>query len=173
VKLLIKYPGDALQTFIISLVTSILFTFSANARIKADYVLIEKGARTLSLFYGYHLIKSYRIALGGEPLGPKQMFGDSKTPEGVYKIDYKKENSDFHLALRINYPTKKQRRAASKRGLNPGGDIMIHGLHPSFAWIKEVHVLIDWTDGCIAVTNAEIEEIWDYVDYGTKVVITP
>ena len=139
----------------------------------ADRVVIEKAARTLSLFSGERKLKTYRIALGSNPRGAKQQEGDGRTPEGTYAIDGRRKDSAYHLALHISYPNAEDRRRARARGVSPGGAIMIHGLPNGMAAIGKAHVLRDWTEGCIAVTNEEIEEIWRVVPNGTRVVIKP
>jgi murein L,D-transpeptidase YafK len=139
----------------------------------ADRIVIEKAARTLSLFSGGRKLKSYRIALGSRPRGPKQQEGDARTPEGAYVIDGRERDSAFHRALHISYPNADDRRHARARGVSPGGAIMIHGLPNGMGVIGPAHLLRDWTQGCIAVTNDEIEEIWRAVPNGTPVFIKP
>jgi murein L,D-transpeptidase YafK len=139
----------------------------------ADKVLIEKKARKLTLLRGSTAIRNYRIALGNAPEGPKICQGDGRTPEGLYTISGRNENSHYHRSLRISYPNKTDRLAASKSKCNPGGDIFIHGLTNGLGWIGRAHTIRDWTLGCIAVTNKEIDEIWDLVPNGTKVEIKP
>jgi len=139
----------------------------------ADKVLVEKALRQLTLFKDGKPIKTYKIALGPNPVGPKVQEGDGRTPEGLYTIEGRNPNSSFHLALRISYPNAADRTLAKSLGVPPGGDIMIHGIKNGFGWIGSVHRLSDWTQGCIAVTNSEIEEIWKMVPNGTVVEIVP
>ena len=139
----------------------------------ADRVLIQKAARTLSLYRGNRRLKTYKVALGPNAQGPKQEDGDGRTPEGTYVIDARKRDSAFHRALHISYPNQEDRRRARRRGVSPGGDIMIHGLPNGMGAIGKAHLARDWTQGCIAVTNAEIEEIWRLVPNGTRVEIKP
>ncbi len=139
----------------------------------ADKILIEKQARRLSLLSKGEVIKSYKIALGGNPVGPKERQGDNKTPEGVYRIDARNGNSDFHLSLHISYPNEHDKKRAKKLGVSPGGDIMIHGIKNGFSQVGASHAETDWTEGCIAVTNQEMEEIYKFVPIGTVVEITP
>ena len=136
-------------------------------------IVIEKSARTLTLFSGNRTLKVYRIALGANARGPKQQHGDGRTPEGTYVIDGRNKNSAYHRALHVSYPNAEDRRRARERGVSPGGAIMIHGLRNGMGAIGKAHVLRDWTQGCIAVTNEEIEEIWRLVPNGTRVVIKP
>src|SRR5712692_538938 len=121
--------------------------------------------------HGGKVMKSYRVALGSNPVGPKTRQGDGKTPEGAYSISGRNAASAFHRALRVSYPNAADRAAARKRGVSHGGDIMIHGLPNGQAYIGKAHVQTDWTEGCIAVTSAEIEEIWRLVPDGAKVEI--
>lgn len=118
------------------------------------------------------VLKTYRIALGS-PMGTKVRAGDKKTPEGVYYVDAKKSQSRFYRALHLSYPNPTDRSRARKLGVDPGGDIEIHGLPKGLGWLGSSQRLIDWTSGCIAVTNPEIDEIWDYVAIGTPVEIRP
>lgn len=138
----------------------------------ADHILIEKSKRTLSLYRSGRVLRTYSVALGPNPVGHKQQQGDGRTPEGRYVIDFRKPDSRFHRALHISYPNAEDRRRAHRRGVSPGGDIMIHGL-PNGSKLGAAHRLNDWTLGCIAVTNDEMEEIWRVVPNGTSVEIRP
>jgi len=149
------------------------FNSDANLSEAADKIVVNKSKRELLLFKGRTVIHSYRIALGRNPVGPKEFEGDGKTPEGSYKIAGKYAQSAYHMALRVSYPNTNDRERARRRGLSPGGDIMIHGLPNGFGAIGAAHRLKDWTEGCIAVTNAEIEEIWRLVANGTPIQINP
>lgn len=140
---------------------------------KSDRVIVEKSARRLTLFRGRTLLKSYRVALGRAPIGAKQQEGDQRTPEGLYRIDFHKSDSAFHRALHISYPEQRDITRAAARGVSAGGDIMIHGLPNGRGWIGALHRRIDWTAGCIAVTNSEIEEIYRTVPDGTPIEIRP
>jgi tetratricopeptide (TPR) repeat protein len=139
----------------------------------ADKVLIEKRERRLKLLSRGEVIKIYKIALGGNPVGPKERRGDNKTPEGTYIIDSRNRDSGYHLSLHISYPNEKDKMRAKKLGVSPGGDIMIHGIKNGLAWIGDFHAEVDWTEGCIAVTDKEIEEIDRLVPNGTIVEIRP
>ncbi len=138
-----------------------------------DRILIEKGARRLTLISQGEPLKSYRIALGGNPVGPKERQGDNKTPEGTYFIEGRNRDSKYHLSLRISYPNEKDRARAKELGAPPGGDIMIHGIKNEMAWVGEAHAGIDWTKGCVAVSDEEIEEIARVAPDGTVVEIRP
>ena len=118
-------------------------------------------------------VRSYDIALGPSPEGHKQQEGDGRTPEGRYVIDWRNVNSAFHRSLHISYPNAGDRARARRRGVDPGGAIMIHGLPNGMGTLGGLHVASDWTLGCIAVTSEEIEEIWRVVRDGTPIEIGP
>jgi L,D-peptidoglycan transpeptidase YkuD (ErfK/YbiS/YcfS/YnhG family) len=139
----------------------------------ADKVLIEKKERRLTLLSKGEVIKTYKIALGGNPVGPKERQGDNKTPEGTYIIDSRNRDSDYHLSLHISYPNEKDKMRAKELGVSPGGDIMIHGIKNGLSWVGASHAEVDWTKGCIAVTDEEMEEIYKLVPNGTIVEIRP
>ncbi len=138
-----------------------------------DRILVEKSARRLSIFHEGKRLKSYGVALGRNPIGAKQEEGDMKTPEGVYKIDSRNPQSAFHLALHISYPSDEDQAHAAERGVNAGFDIMIHGIQNGSGWIGTFHRLHDWTAGCIALTDEEIEELWRVTPDGTPIEIRP
>jgi murein L,D-transpeptidase YafK len=139
----------------------------------ADRIVVEKAERKLSLLHNGKVIKTYRVALGRNPVGAKVEEGDMKTPEGVYQVDNRNPNSDYHLALHISYPSEADNARAAARGVNAGFDIMIHGLPNGKSWIGPAHRKVDWTAGCIAVTDEEIEELWRAVPDGTTIEIRP
>lgn len=163
--------------FAILLLTSLLQSAarapSATPHEKVDLVLIEKSAHTMTLMSHGQALKTYHVALSTVPVGTKQRVGDHKVPERKYIIDGKKPLSRFHLALHISYPNAADRARARKLGVDPGGEIEIHGLEKKYAWMGALHREHDWTDGCIAVTDAEIEEIYPLVAVGTAVEIRP
>ena len=138
-----------------------------------DRILIEKNARRLMLISQGEVLKSYNIALGGNPIGPKERQGDNKTPEGTYVIDGRNKDSRFHLSLHISYPNERDKNRAKELGVSPGGDIMIHGIKNGLSWVGDAHTEVDWTKGCIAVTDEEIEEISKLAPNGTIVEIQP
>jgi murein L,D-transpeptidase YafK len=139
----------------------------------ADLIVVEKGDRRMTLYRAGEAVGIYRIALGFNPIGDKEKQGDGRTPEGRYVIDAKNPQSRFHLSLRVSYPDSGDRKDAVDKGLDPGGDIYIHGMPDSWGWASPFHVMHDWTLGCIAVTNEEIEEIWQLVPVGTPIEIKP
>jgi len=139
----------------------------------ADKIRIEKKERRLTLISKGKVLKTYKIALGGNPIGPKERQGDNKTPEGTYVIDSRNRGSRYHLSLHISYPSEKDKKRSKQLGVSPGGDIMIHGIKNGFSWVGDLHAEVDWTKGCIAVTDEEIEEIDKLVPNGTAVEIRP
>lgn len=139
----------------------------------ADRLVVEKAARRLTLFRSGRPLKSYSVALGRAPVGPKEYEGDQRTPEGIYTIDFHKSDSDYHLALHISYPEQHDIDRAAAQGLSAGSDIMIHGLPNGRGWIGRFHRRSDWTAGCIAVADFEIEEIYRSVPDGTPVELQP
>jgi L,D-peptidoglycan transpeptidase YkuD (ErfK/YbiS/YcfS/YnhG family) len=138
-----------------------------------DKILIEKKARRLMLISKGEVIKTYKIALGGDPIGPKEREGDNKTPEGTYLIDSRNKDSHYHRSLHISYPNERDKKRARELGVSPGGNIMIHGIKKGFSWVGDAHAEVDWTKGCIAVTDEEIEEIHRLAQNGTIVEIGP
>jgi murein L,D-transpeptidase YafK len=139
----------------------------------ANRLLVIKSDKTLQLFYNDAHIKTYRVSFGANPNGHKQQEGDERTPEGNYIIDWRNPNSNFHRSLHISYPDSADVAHASASGVSPGGQIMIHGMRKGFGFVGKLHRFINWTDGCIAVTNAEANEIWRAVPNGTPIEIIP
>ena len=149
---------------------------SASATInvqKANRVLVVKSERRLYLLRDGEPIKSYRVALGRRPVGPKVKEGDGRTPEGIYVLDWRNPRSQFYRSIHISYPDAGDIAFAHRRGLAPGENIMIHGLSSDFEMLGPHHIRFNWTEGCIAVTNKEIDEIWAAVDDGTLIEIRP
>jgi murein L,D-transpeptidase YafK len=137
----------------------------------ADRILVEKAARTLTLFHGDRVLKKYSVSLGRVPVGPKQREGDKKTPEGVYHIQLHKFDSSYHRALQVSYPAAEDVARAKLQGVSAGLEIMVHGAPNGWGLIGRAHRAADWTAGCIAVTNPEIEEIYAAVPDGTVIEI--
>ncbi len=145
----------------------------APGQIYAAKILVDKSERKMELLdAGGQVQRTYQIALGENPIGHKTQEGDGKTPEGIYTISGRNSTSRYHLSLRISYPNEQDKEQAKQRNVSPGGDIMIHGLPNGMGWTPGSK-LIDWTDGCIAVFNEEIEEIWNMVPDGTTIEIHP
>jgi murein L,D-transpeptidase YafK len=146
---------------------------TAVAPLHADRVIVLKKERILRLESHGREIKTYKVALGGDPIGPKTRQGDHKTPEGIYVLDFRNAHSKFYKAIHISYPSAYDRAAAREPGVSPGGDVFLHGLPNGYGFVGAAHRLEDWTDGCIAVTNVEIDEIWAAVTDGTPIEIRP
>lgn len=138
---------------------------------KADRIVVEKSKHTMTLMAGPRTLKVYKVALGRGGSGSKERAGDNKTPEGEYVIDQKNARSRFHLALHISYPNADDKKRAHEAGVDPGGAIMIHGLENGLGWQGLIQHDVDWTEGCVAVSNSEIEEIWRLVPIGTPIEI--
>ena len=128
-------------------------------------IQVFKGQRRMQFLHNNYLLKEYRFDLGFNPIGHKEREGDGRTPEGAYMINRKNPNSQFHLSLGLSYPDRNDVARARAKGVSPGGDIFIHGT-PS-RWIGQR----DWTWGCIAVTNEEMDEIYPMINTGTKIYL--
>jgi murein L,D-transpeptidase YafK len=139
----------------------------------ADRVVVYKADRRLQLFRGDELLKEYPVSLGGNPAGPKMQRGNHRTPEGKYRIDWRNSNSRYYQSLHISYPNARDRAQAAARGVSPGGDIMIHGQRNGRGWPYIVMRFFDWTDGCIAVSDLKMQEIWNAVPDRTPIEIKP
>jgi len=154
-------------------ITILIFTPFLFAQF-ADFVLVKKSQRKLYLYSKGKVIKEYNIVLGGNTKGAKTQEGDQKTPEGLYYLDYKNIRSRFYRSIHISYPNKKDRENAKKLGVKPGGAIMIHGQVPKsgdpMLWFKTVG---NWTAGCIAVSNKDMDEIWKLIKIPTPIKIEP
>jgi len=153
--------------------SSVLISANAVELKQVDKVYVVKSKRQLHLMYKNRIVKTYPIGLGQQPNGHKQQQGDSRTPEGDYVIDYRNPNSRFHLSLHISYPNNVDRKRAHSKGVSPGGDIFIHGLPNGLEASGRLFSQSDWTDGCIAVSNTAIKEIWRTVKNGTPIEIVP
>jgi murein L,D-transpeptidase YafK len=137
----------------------------------ADSIVVEKSTHRLSLFKEGQLLRTYRVSLGRGGPEPKAREGDARTPEGRYVIDRRNPHSCCHLALHISYPSAADVAAARARGVSAGRDIEIHGLKKGLRWLGRFHRVTDWTHGCIAVTDSEMDEIWRAVPDGTPITI--
>jgi murein L,D-transpeptidase YafK len=146
---------------------------AAQPALHADRVLVLKKERTLQLLRQGKMIRSYKVALGGDPIGPNARQGDHKTPEGLYVLDSRNPHSQSYKSIHISYPSAREREAARQRGVSPGGGVFVHGLPNGYGWVGSSHRLKDWTDGCIAVTNTEMDDIWQAVADGRPIEIRP
>jgi murein L,D-transpeptidase YafK len=140
---------------------------------QADFILVDKSDRQMTLYAQGKVLKSYRIVLGGNPEGHKQQQGDSRTPEGRYTIDRKIPNSQFTRGLGISYPNAQDRARAKARGVDPGGAIVIHGSPDYIEPLYTVGGYVDWTNGCVALPTAQMREVFDMVPVGTPIEIRP
>lgn len=140
---------------------------------QVDQVLVRKHERRLYLMADDNVVRSYRISLGDNPSGHKLFEGDERTPEGDYVLDWRNADSDFYKSIHISYPNDQDRSNAHAWGQDPGGSIMIHGLPNDVGDMAFAYTGLDWTDGCIAVNNAEMDEIWQLVSDGTPIQILP
>ena len=138
-----------------------------------DKVLVHKAERRLDVLSGGQVIRQYRVALGKQPVGHKQVQGDNRTPEGIYHIDWRHHSPSYNLSLHLDYPNLKDRADAWKRGVDPGGMIMIHGTPVDEEYPEWFFTGLDWTNGCIALDNRSMRELWDLVPDGTLVEIRP
>lgn len=158
------------------LVTLGLGILSADVIEMADKVIVKKSTRMLYLSSNGEIFNKYHITLGEMPTGDKKVEGDMKTPEGAYSLDYRQESNNFYKSLHISYPNSQDKAEAKKLGERAGGMIMIHGtplswsLSPYGDWMN---ILVDWTDGCIAMSNDDMDEVWEQTTDGTVVVIVP
>jgi murein L,D-transpeptidase YafK len=140
---------------------------------KADLVVVDKSEAKLYLIAGNKILHSFPVVFGANPKGHKVREGDERTPEGNYILDYKNGNSSFYKSIHISYPNKRDKARAAALGVPPGGDIMIHGQRNDLAWLAPITERFNWTDGCIAVRNQEMDIIWSAVEVGTPIIINP
>ncbi|GIU15281.1 hypothetical protein TUM4445_23610 [Shewanella sp. MBTL60-112-B2] len=140
---------------------------------KADLVIVTKSEASMAILRQGKVLKKYRIAMGDNPVGHKLTEGDQRTPEGRYILDYKKSDSAYYRAIHISYPNDEDKLRADALGISPGGQIMIHGENPNSSLTPEEAQMYNWTDGCIAITNAEMDELWRAIEPGTPIEIWP
>ena len=159
--------------FLVGCLVFIAACLQAEEGIKADRIVVLKNGHKMLLYANGQVIRTYKVALGRGGLEKRERAGDHRVPEGTYVIDWRNPNSRYHLSLHISYPNPADRERAKRLGVDPGGDIMIHGLPNGRGWIGRLHRLVDWTQGCVAVTDSEIEEIWKLVPDGTPIEIRP
>lgn len=162
----------ALMRFLIALVIFGIYGL-AYAEPFADLVRVSKAEHKLQVISAGKVLFEFQVALGGNPIGHKTQEGDGKTPEGAYILDYKKPDSAFHKAIHISYPNANDISSAKARGVNPGGQVMIHGQRNNFGWLSFVSQRFDWTNGCIALHDNDMDTLWSLIREGTKVEILP
>jgi murein L,D-transpeptidase YafK len=149
----------------------LLTILSGFAIAEVDLVKVDKSENKMYLFNGDTLVKEYDVAFGANPKGHKQQEGDEKTPEGDYVLDYKKEDSAFYRSMHISYPNQTDIENAEKLGVSPGGFIMVHGQRNWLGWLAPITQNFNWTNGCIALTNSEMDDFMSLVKVGTKIQI--
>jgi murein L,D-transpeptidase YafK len=155
-------------------VVAIMAMCSSQAdQLSVDRVMVWKSERKMYLLADHAVVREYDIALGTNPRGAKRMEGDGRTPEGTYILDFKNPDSAFYKSIHISYPSSADKRRAARSGVDPGGEIVIHGQRNGFSSVAWGTQRLDWTDGCIAVTNAEMDELWRLVSVGTVIEIRP
>ena len=138
-----------------------------------DRIVVLKSERRLILYRGGAMLREYKVALSRAPLGAKTREGDHKVPEGVYTIDAKNPHSDFHLALHVSYHNARDSANAAAAAVRAGGDIEVHGIKNGLGWLGRFQRWIDWTNGCVALTDPEIEQVYAAVPVGTTIEIRP
>ena len=158
--------------FALPLLVLVASTMSAHADV-IDLVRVGKFERRMELVSGDKVVRSYAVALGANPIGHKRQQGDERTPEGRYVLDWRNPGSSYYRSIHISYPNADDVAAAKRAGVDPGGMIMIHGQPNGYGWWSWLVQMFDWTNGCIAVTDEEMAEIWQMVENGTPIEINP
>lgn len=167
-----KFTFLKILIYIITILASACTAEPENEKlVTVDKVVVYKSKRELQLIHAGEVIRTYSIALGDNSVGHKVQEGDERTPEGSYKLDWRNSNSAYHKSIHISYPNAVDKATAKRLGEPAGGDIMLHGMPKSMSWVGKLHTTVDWTNGCIAVTNDEMDEIWAMVKNGTTIVI--
>lgn len=166
-----------MRTAVCAILTLALWPLAAlqakDALPLADRVVVEKSSRVLRLYRGDDVLREFPIALGADPVGDKEREGDNRTPEGRYRLDHRNTDSDFFLSIRVSYPAPRDVARARSRGLNPGGQIMIHGQPNQPRYSPGYYASTDWTNGCIAVSNVAMIDIWLMTGPDTPIEILP
>ncbi len=152
-------------------IAALILFFTSSTFGAVDLVKVDKSENKMYLFEGENIVKEYHVAFGANPQGHKQQEGDEKTPEGIYTLDYKKEDSSFYRAMHISYPNEADVSRAKKLGVSPGGFIMVHGQKNGLGWLSSISQNFNWTNGCIALTNSEMDEFLELVNVGTPIEI--
>lgn len=159
--------------FLFSTLVQAMSTPGLDSRTAVDKVLVVKSERKLHLLSRGEILRSYRVSLGKRPDGPKQHEGDKRTPEGFYWIDWRKVSNRYNLAMHISYPNQLDQSRAQQKGVPPGGMIMIHGTPLDDEYPEWYFHTLDWTEGCIAMRNHDMQEVWSLVKDGTLIEIRP
>jgi murein L,D-transpeptidase YafK len=151
----------------------LILALATPAYADVDLVKVDKSEKSMILLDGDKIVREFHVVFGANPKGHKQQEGDEKTPEGEYTLDYKKEDSSFYRAMHISYPNETDIKNAKARGVSAGGYIMVHGQRNSLGWLSLIAQSYNWTNGCIALTNSEMDEFMELVNVGTKILIRP
>ena len=167
----------ALVILFLLILTGTVYYFFPETKLpvdrKVDKIVVMKSKRKMDVYSKGQIIKTYRISLGGDPIGDKEYEGDKRTPEGQYTINDKNPTSGFHKNLGISYPNKRDIEEAHEKKLKPGGEIKIHGIRNGLGVIGKFQRMFDWTAGCIALTDDEMDELYNCVEIGTPIIILP
>lgn len=155
----------------VKFIVLLIISFSLSSYADVDLVKVDKSEAKMYLLSGDEVVKEYHVAFGANSKGHKQEEGDERTPEGEYVLDYKKEDSSFYRAMHISYPNESDIAKANELGVSPGGFIMVHGQKNWFGWLSPITQRFNWTNGCIALTNSEMDEFMEMVKVGTKIKI--
>lgn len=159
---------------ILAFLALLLFQVAAADDIpKADKVLVDKSEKRLYLIKDGERFMSLPVTFGGEPKGHKVQQGDQRTPEGNYTLEWKNSNSKFYKSIRVSYPNAEDRAKAERLGVDPGGDIMVHGQANGWQWASPLLQFFSWTDGCVALSNKNMDKVWESVEPGTPIEIRP
>ncbi len=163
------------RTMSVCMVPVLVLVVSAMvwAGVRADLVVVKKSESRLYLLKSGRVIKSFHVVFGAHPKGHKHQRGDERTPEGRYTLDYKNAHSAFYKSIHISYPNRRDRKRAARMGVDPGGAIMIHGQKNGWDWLSFLSRYFNWTDGCIALSNEDMDEVWKAVGVGTPIEIKP
>lgn len=164
---------STLTCFTVTIAVLVSPVLHASSMGKVDLVVVTKSESSMALMRDGKIVKQYRIAMGDLPVGHKLKEGDQRTPQGRYILDYKKSDSAYYKSIHISYPNEEDKFRAKALGIPPGGMIMIHGQNPKSSMSPEEAQRYNWTNGCIAITNAEMDEVWKVVDAGTPIEIWP
>ena len=162
-----------INKIILAVAAFLLFSGMAYSERTADFVLVVKSESRLYLMQAGEEFASFKVVFGADPKGHKQQQGDERTPEGVYTLDYKNPNSSFYKSIHVSYPNARDRQSARNRGVDPGGAIMIHGQRNGYEMLSPIAQFFNWTDGCIALTNSDMDFVWKSVKTGTPIEIRP
>lgn len=163
----------AFKKTLFTILLLVLQTAAGETKEIADAVLVVKSEKRLYLMQDGAQLASFPVTFGGQPTGHKKQRGDQRTPEGHYMLDYKNPNSKFYKSIHISYPNRQDRINAVQRGVDPGGDIMIHGQLNGWEWASPLVQFFSWTDGCIALSNRNMDRVWKAINPGTPIEIRP